>query len=179
MQETIGKYEFLAAFPLTGTDEELKVMGAKLEEKIKAASGTIHGSMGIHKGSFAYAVDNTRQGYFHSIQFEMDPRAIQQFRKDLVLSGNVLRFAITRVDAFKQFVASAPRPMKGRVGPGTTVGIRPMRPSMPTGMSGISPVVGVATSTAAPTQETIKPEDAPKVTMEELDRRLEEILGEK
>lgn len=179
MKESIEKYELLAAFPLTGTDEELKVMGAKLEEKIKQAGGTVHTSMGIQKGPFAYVIGTTRQGYFHTIQFEINPRSIEQFRKELVLSGSVLRFAITRVEAFKAFVPSAPRPMKGRVGSGAVAGRPMMRPGAPAGMPGISPVAGSSAPIVAPAQEIIKPENAPKVTMEELDRRLEEILGEK
>ena len=114
------------------------------------------------------------------IQFEMASAAVQEFRKELTLSSDTLRFAISRIEgAFKVFVPSAPKPTKGRTS-SAPAGARPMRPTMSGGPVAGSPVAGVqSVASVAHVQEAIKPTDAPKVTIEELDRRLEEILGEK
>ncbi len=165
------KYELLALLPLTGTDEEMKAMGGKIEERLKTAGGTVFGSMALQKGRLPYAILKQRQGYYHLIQFEMEEKGLVEFRRDLTLSGDVLRFDVTRVEGeFKKFVASAPRVSPSRI-------TRVASHAAPISAT-YAPAVPVATPTLL-SQETVKPEEAKKVSMEEIDKRLEEILGDK
>lgn len=170
MTETLQKYELLALLPLTGTEAELHACATKIEERIKAAGGAIAANRALHKGRLAYSVGKAHQGSYHLIQFEMDPAALRQFRRDLLLTGEISRFTITQAQgAFKAFVPSPPhlreRPARA---------IRTAAP-MASRVMVAPPLAAVPTPLA---QEAVKPDEAPKVTMEELDKRLEEILGE-
>ena len=179
MREDKQKYELLLLLPLTGTDEELKKLAVKVEERIIAAGGVIHASTLISKGRLAYAIDQVRQGYYQAIQFEMEPRALTEVRQSLTLSGAILRFTIAKIiGEFKAFVPSTPK----AVNIPARSAVRPLRPLSQSGYSSTPrPVVPVAASSTAPSplaQETVKPSATPQVSMEELDKRLEEILGE-
>lgn len=164
------KYEILALFPLTATEEELKAGAVKVEERIKETGGTVVSGAPVQKGRLHYPISNTRQGYYHMIQFEMEPSSLPEFRRGLLLAGQTLRFTISKVQGeFKAFMPTAPRAT-------TAYSPRPSRPVSP--QTPVTQTAGVAPSPSPLSQETIKPEGTPKVTMEELDKRLEEILGE-
>ena len=161
------KYELLAILPLTGTDDEMKVMAQKIEERIKSANGAIYASTPLQKGRLAYAMGRVRQGYYHLIQFEVEPPALAEFRRALILSGETTRFTVSKINGeFKSFIPSAPK-----ASPVSKPRAMPGRPAVQ--------YAPVAPAAAAPrVQETVKPEAAPKVSLEEIDKRLEKILGE-
>lgn len=160
------KYELLTLLPLTGTDEELKALATKVEEKIKDAGGTVVASTPYLKGRLVYPVRKVRQGYYHTSQFEMEPKAIQEFRRALLLSGDTLRFSISKVEGeFKAFIPSIPKAVPQRA----------WTSRVPVPGASITPP---AAAPSPLSQEKVQPSSQPKVTMEEIDKRLEEILGE-
>lgn len=168
----MAKYELIALLPLAGTEEELKTVAGKIEEKITAAGGTVVGSKALQKGRLAYAVGKARQGYYHCLQFEMDPKVLGEFRRGLLLSGLALRVEIKKVEGeFKVFVPSAPASRTVPARPG-----RPLAPVAPLAVAKIAPIATVATTTLS--QESVKPEETKKISLEEIDKRLEQILGE-
>jgi len=165
------KYELLALLPLNATDPELTATVGKLEERLKAAGATVVGNSFLQKGKLAFPIQNTRQGYYHTIQLEIEPRALAEVRKMFALGKDALRFTITQVKEFKMFVPTPPKVQANRAPRGRA----PERP-MAARPQGATPVTSPAQPLA---QEKIKPEATKKVTMEELDKRLEEILGDK
>ena len=184
MLETVRKYELLALLPLTATDDELKAQASGIEDNIRSAGGTVAGGNSLQKGRIAYPVRKVSQGYYHLIQFEMDPRAVAAFKRSLLLAGKTLRFTLTGAGSeFKTFVPSAPRPAPGRrtarapaaefkpVGirnSGSDSAAKPAKFGMPA-----EPLIQ-----ATPAMEDQSAEKPPaKITMEELDKKLEEILG--
>lgn len=182
MSENKQKYELLLLLPLTGTDNELKEMAGKVEARITHAGGVIYASNLIFKGRMAYAIDNKlRQGYYQAIQFEIEPRALAEMRQSLTLSGEVVRFTIAKIlGEFKVFMPSAPKASNATPRPtarsARSIGQSgyggPLRPPI------VAPLPAIASAALVQDiQESVKPSDAPKVSMEELDKRLEEILG--
>lgn len=175
----MGKYELLALFPLTGTDDELKASAEKIAERIRASGGTVHGTSALQRGRLAYPVLKVRQGSYHAIQFEMDPKTVAELARNLTISGELLRFTVQKRDEFKAFVPTAPKPM------GVRAPWAPRRPAahLPPLGGRPFPAPAAAPATAAPVPPQAGPRVeatpiAPKVTMEEIDKRLEEILGE-
>lgn|SRR3989338_7218942 len=162
------KYELLALLPLTGTDVELKAVAGKIEQRLTETGGTVISSSALQKGRLPYSIANLRQGYHHLIQFEMEEKALREFRRALTLSGDTIRFDVKRVAGeFKTFVPSAPR-------------ISPTRPTRVTAQAIPASVAQIVSApSTALSQEAVKPEEAKKVSMEEIDKRLEEILGDK
>lgn len=170
------KYELLALLPLTGTDEELKAVAGKIEQRLIETGGTIAGSMALQKGRLPYSILNLKQGYYHLIQFAMEESAVSEFRRALTLSGDTLRFDIKRVAGdFKKFIPSAPR-----VSPSRSIRVVPQAmPGAGNYAHSYARVVPapVVYSTAL-SQEAVKTEEVKKVSIEEIDKRLEEILAE-
>lgn len=159
-------------FPLIGTDEELKAGGASaLETKIRDAGGIVASSAAFKKGAPAYRVRDTRQGYWHLIQFELDPLKMQELRRDMALSGAAGRFTITAVKRGFQSVILSSVPARKTERPARPTAVRPaIAQSVDASAPRLAPSVALV-------QEKTKAEDAPKVTIEEIDKKLEEILG--
>ena len=171
MTEGKQKYELLALFPLTATEEELRGAAAKVAERLTSAGAAVFASAALFKGYLAYPIAKTRQGYYHTIQFELEPLALAQLRRDLTLAQETLRFSITKVNGkFRTFMPSAPRALRPRL-------TKVLAPAFTPAATGVVPSTPVPTPSHL-AQEAVKPEEAPKVTMEEIDKRLEEILGE-
>ncbi|KKU12493.1 MAG: 30S ribosomal protein S6 [Parcubacteria group bacterium GW2011_GWC2_45_7] len=163
------KYELLALFPLTTTEDELKAAALGVEEKLKTAGATVHQGLPLQKGRLQYPVSQVRQGYYHLIQFELEPGALNDLKRTLILAGDMLRFTITQQKGdFKTFVPTAPK----AAAPARTW----KRQHAPL----VAPILSPTPAQPAPqlTQETPKPTEEAKVTMEDIDKRLEEILKE-
>lgn len=170
---TMQKYELLMLLPLTGTESELLAAASKIEERVRLSGGTVASSTAIHKGKLAYPVKKNRQGYYHLVQFEMEPAQVHEFKKQLLLAQDTLRFTITcKTKEFTPFVPSAPRiPQSLRA--------RTAYKSGETAFQGsIAPARPKLTTAAVRENVSIKEDGTPKVSMEEIDKKLEEILGE-
>ncbi len=165
------KYELLALLPLTGTDEELATAASKIEERIRLAGGVVAGGASIHKGRMSYPIKNVRQGYYHLIQFEMEPEQVNEFKRQLTLAQEALRFTVTGVSRdFKAFVLSPPKVFQGAHS-------RFAKPEVSAAAIAHETLTSSTTITHAPTVVSPEPETTPKVSMEEIDKKLEEILG--
>ncbi len=178
MTESAQKYELLALFPLTGTDDELKSIAVRVEEQLKAAGAAVASNVALQRGRLAYPVSRTRQGSYHLIQFEMDPRKVSELERALTLSGTMLRFTIERRKGeFRPFIATPPKPMQDRRVAAPAF-VRRSVPSYSAAMG--APRIGesVAASTVKVGESISKTDAKPAVSMEEIDKRLEEILGE-
>lgn len=177
MMENAQKYELLALLPLTGTDDELKSITARVEEQLKTAGAAVASNVAISKGRLAYPISRTRQGSYHLIQFEIDPRKVSELERILTLSGTMLRFTIERRKGeFRPFIATSSKPTQDRRG---TIPSVPRRPVFSqTGMPRMGESGGMATAPVKAAESISKVESKPAVTMEEIDKRLEEILGQ-
>ena len=166
MSENIQKYEILIILPLTATDEELKEQAGKVEERIKAAGANVVSSAPLTKGKLPYRIKNNHQGYFHSIQFEMDPDSVNKFRRDLQLAGETLRFSISKVEGeFKPFIATAPQVRKH---------VSSKRAELPK-----EAIVKSIESKPMASEDLVQEKTSTqKVSMEEIDKKLEKILEE-
>ncbi|MBI2552192.1 30S ribosomal protein S6 [Candidatus Uhrbacteria bacterium] len=175
MTEGLQKYEILALFPLTGTEEELKAMAGKIEERIRAQGGAVVSSVGLQKGKLPYSVNRLRQAYHHLIQFEMLPAVLGEFQRALLLGGDALRFTVTKIKGtFRPFIASPAKVMPAKVRPALTRA--PFIPAPPPTFNQAA-ITRARAPEAAPLGEVKKAEEKPVISMEELDRKLEEILG--
>jgi len=113
----------------------------------------------------------------------MEQRTVEDFRRMLLLSGDTTRFNIAKVAEFKPFtpldpqVNEKPSVYASReettVAP-TVVPAVEQSEEIVEKVSQPAPAVTMVQEKVESTPET----DKPKVSMEELDKRLEEILGE-
>lgn len=170
MTEDTQKYELLGLFPLSGTEEEVGRAAGGVVERLKAAGAAVASSAPVHRGKLAYPIKRNRQGHYQVIQFEIAPAAIGDLHRQLILSGAFLRFTITKVK--RNFTPFTPT----RVVPQLR-GYAERAATKP-----VAGTIGVPVKSAPPpsvlTQEPIKAKDQPKISMEEINKKLEEILGE-
>lgn len=171
MTDGVKRYELLALLPLTGTEEALKRAADQIEERLKAAGAIMGKSATIFKGRLAYPIPPAHNGCYYLLQFELDPRALAEFRRNLLLSRETLRFTISSVPgAFKTFVPSPPKIAPVRAA-------RMPRATAPFGYSSPALPRAVAAGPSPRVKEAVQPNAVPKVSLEEIDKRLEEILG--
>lgn len=188
MMGTAQKYEVLTLLPLAGTAEELSAMMGKVEERIRGAGGQVVSSKPLQKGRLSYPIKNTRQGYYHLIQFEIEPHALAELKRAILLARETLRFTITNAGAeFKNFVPSAPRPARtyspakiAAAPAGPPVRAEEQSGGKPEEKNIAAPAKIPVLSEKSSIAQVKEPEQElkKKVTMEELDKKLEEILGE-
>ncbi len=143
------KYELLAIIPAQYSETELPGIFSNLSDAVKEAGAEVISQEDKGKEKLAYSVGQVKFGHLSLIRFEAEPAVAKKLGEQLRLRNDLIRYMITKVVS-----RAAPKP---RIG-GETARKEPV----------FAPVSGEETATA-------KKEE--KVTLEDLDRKLDEILG--
>ncbi len=123
----------------------------KIAVFINNAGGSVKTSQVGEKKKLAYAIKKQLFGYFSVMQFDMESDKVDDLQKQLNLDTDVLRSLIINLDE-----------------------LRTQKPTSKTRRpSATAPSAASAEATPA-----AKPEKAEKVKIEELDKKLEELLKE-
>lgn len=155
------QYELVAIIPLL-SEEELKQATKKIEDIIKSVGGSMGENKIVSRGRLAYSVKTTKQGQHWSAFFEIDPVQLEEMKKQLRLMGEVVRFTINKMIKMPRV---APVKEKEKTeNRGWT--LRAETPS-------VEAIKTEADAKAAPA-----PEKAIPASLEELDKKLNEILGD-
>ena len=102
-------YEALFIFPPEGTPEVRKAQATQLEELIKRFNGSLLQKTELGKRPLGYEVRKFREGFFVSVEFQVDPLKMQEFRKALELQPEVIKYMIL-VKKKQSEKKSAPKP---------------------------------------------------------------------
>ncbi len=168
-------------------DNELQTCMAKVTKVLAEAEATVHKTADPMRARLAYPIQKMRQGVYHFIRFTAHPSKIRDISRDLRLVPDILRVqmdALASIDQKSQVSAPPAEPVKSQRGWTTR------SPSTPSEQAKEAPaavlvvpeatVPAAATEKEEPSQETntIQPKEEPQVTMEDLDKRLGEILGQ-
>lgn len=174
------KYELLYILPAKHTEEEFKVLSEKIKGLVVEHGGEVTEEHHMGRRNLAYPINHVRYGNYFLIIFNAEQEIVRKLNDTFRLMSEVLRHLIVRRDPHiigvpklreeEQIVRkertdreSAPRhrpTSETRPGP---VGAEPNRPKDREG----------AAEGAA---ESADGEEEPKVTMEDLDERLDKIL---
>lgn len=90
----MSKYELLLVLPGTLDEKEITTKADEIVNIVKelASDVELH-TMG--KNRLAYPIKQIRYGYFHTVTFTADPKAVKQLEEKLTIHREVLRFVIT------------------------------------------------------------------------------------
>jgi len=154
-------YELLYIIPPKFTDQELKEIVAEVENIIKEAKSNILDSRLPEKRILAYPVKHCRIGFCGLIKFENDASAISKIDEKLRMMPNILRHGV-----FTYKETQKPSFEKETIKRKET---RPIKPKE-------RPMVPPAEDRVA--EESPKSDKSEKIKLEELDKKLEEILKE-
>ena len=98
------KYELLTVFKPSLDSEELDKVVEKLTEEIKSYEGSVESVDKMGRKKLAYDVQGYRDGYFANLIISIPAEAIVEFKRNLKLNDNVLRFMFMEVSKKAQTV---------------------------------------------------------------------------
>ena len=85
-------YELLTIFKPSLDSEELDKVVDKISEEIKSYKGSVDSVDKMGRKKLAYDVQGFRDGYFTAMVVSLPPEVIVEFKRNLKLNENVLRF---------------------------------------------------------------------------------------
>ncbi len=97
-------YELLTIFKPSLDSEELDKITDKLSADIKAAKGEVISVDKIGRKKLAYDLQGYRDGFFTNMVLSIPAEAIVEFKRNLKLNDNVLRFMFMEVSKKAQTV---------------------------------------------------------------------------
>jgi small subunit ribosomal protein S6 len=155
----MSKYELLLVLPGTLDEKEINTKAEEIVSMVKelATDVELH-TMG--KNRLAYPIKQIRYGYFHTITFTAEPKAVKQLEEKLAIHREVLRFVISH---FKTNLTAQ------------------QKIAYTTDSSGITrmierePVAVEAAPVAAP--GLVAEPKAEKLNIEEINKKLDDLIG--
>ena len=85
-------YELLAIFKPSLDSEELDKLVDKITEEVKSYKGSVLSVDKMGRKKLAYDVQGYRDGFFTNIILSIPGEAVVEFKRNLKLNENVLRF---------------------------------------------------------------------------------------
>ena len=85
-------YELLVVFKPSLDSEELDKVVEKVSEEIKSYKGSVSSVDKMGRKKLAYDVQGYRDGFFANIVLSVPAESIVEFKRNLKLNENVLRF---------------------------------------------------------------------------------------
>ena len=97
-------YELLSVFKPSLDSEELDKVVEKITEEIKSYKGSVESIDKMGRKKLAYDVQGYRDGYFTNLIVSIPAESIVEFKRNLKLNENVLRFMFMEVSKKTQTV---------------------------------------------------------------------------
>ena len=98
------KYELLTIFKPSLDSEELDKAVDKISSDIKSAKGEVSSVDKMGRKKLAYALQGYRDGFFTTMIVSLPADAIVEFKRNLKLNDNILRFMFMEVASKAQTV---------------------------------------------------------------------------
>ena len=98
------KYELLTVFKPSLDSEELDKAIEKVSEEIKSYKGSVESVDKMGRKKLAYDVQGYRDGFFANLVVSLPAESIVEFKRNLKLNDNVLRFMFMEVSKKAQTV---------------------------------------------------------------------------
>jgi small subunit ribosomal protein S6 len=174
-------YELLYIIPATLTDEEVGQAESEIQALIQRYGGVHKETRRLGKFKLTYLIKKVRHGHYVLVYFESEPSAVAKINEALRIHEKVLRHLILRADEaggaefnlvqFQEIVVE-----------GGTKEDRAKRKRLEAEKSKTSEDIKAAaeleSKPEAEKAEEAKPAEDPKITAEELDRKIDAALTE-
>lgn len=164
----IEHYELMVLLPMSFTSDEVPGVITKVKGLITEHKGTLVADRSMGKLKLAYPIDHMSHGYYHVIDFDMQTDQLKEFSRSLKLAKEVLRYILVtkRIKGAEELAAEAKFEEKlARMRAEEAAREREQGDD-----DQPRPRKRIAKKTAAPKE---------KLTMEQLDKKLDEILENK
>ena len=166
----MNHYELLYLIPSQYSETEIEGIHTRVSEFFTKFHAVISKTQFLGKLKLAYPINSVRHGTYVLVYFDADPQAVSDINRSLRLSEEVLRHTIVTVDekakdqpckleAYTPPIGDDGMPVRKRRGGPVTGGKKTSSPLLPPPV----PVRGAET---------------PTLSMEELDKKLDDILDQ-
>ena len=97
-------YELMAIFKPSLDSEELDKLVDKITEEVKSYKGSVSSVDKMGRKKLAYDVQGYRDGFFTTIILSMPGESVVEFKRNLKLNENILRYMFMEVSKKAQAV---------------------------------------------------------------------------
>ena len=153
-------YEILYILPASFTPEETLPVVEKVAALIKDNGGDITKDENMGKQKLAYPIKNLSHGYYFLYEFDLPKAHLQKLTQTLQLETDVVRFLIVKKRVKTEKEISEEKLMQERLAKRKEKEIEKMKEE--------------STSAKTPADNEKKPKE--KISLEDLDKKLDEIL---
>jgi small subunit ribosomal protein S6 len=157
-------YELLYILPGTLSEDEAAPLAEKVNSVLSESGATEVVINDLGKNRLAYPIKNIRYGYFRLVRFQAEPAVVEVIKGKLDLLAEVLRYFVKTYNPLKEKETRIQYPVS------RTEKIAAER-------EGHQPVKGAPTESGPVVKKTKEKKPAEKVSLEEIDKQLDEILG--
>lgn len=153
------RYELVFISPIQLTDHEREETMRKVVDAASSLGMRIIEHKEAGRRKLAYPVKKATQGHYFLVDLEAEPMAVERFDKELRLRSDILRYFMVKRSRWVQ--KELPR--------------RRLRPEQE---EAAIPYEGAGRRVEPERQEEKRPERVDKIKLEDLDKKLDEILKE-
>lgn len=179
-------YELLAIISSKILENEVDGILEKIKAEIIAEKGEITLTKNLGKKKFTYPLAQTRYGYYIMLEFNLEQSGVKSLDKKLSQEGNIVRHQIVKVrEKTAEEIINLTQEKLEKPVLVKKVTIAPAPPEMKEAAQAkeIAPAASITphqmTQTASllePSPSKSKPKEEKKITLEELDEKLDKIL---
>lgn len=170
-------YEIFCVVPSNMTPDDAERKFTEIKDKVTAAAGTVDDSIALGKQRLAYPVRHERFGYFYALYVTMEAAALATLRRELERQMGLSRVFVRAFDPAKNKKARAEDMALTRAfmtePAGAVVAAR--RTHVVEAAPFVMPSEEIKTMPVEPLVQK-EPAVASAVSMEEIDRKLDELL---
>lgn len=178
----MNHYEVLYLVAANYTEEELKPIRQHVISEIKKIGGEVTFDESFGKKKLAYPIKHNHQGYYLIAEFDAEAEKIKELDRQLRLTNEVLRHIIAKRDINQSSILKFDDDFAGK----KTDELMFAKPEKKEPKPAITKTASVTTEPLAPEQKEEKQEtphakeedknEKKKVSLDELDQKLDEIL---
>ena len=91
------KYELMIITKVALGEKGAQEVSNQIKDLINSAKGKVLDSKSLGKRTFAYKIGADTEGYYETIEFEMDAQKIGEFRRKLDFLESLVRYLVSAV----------------------------------------------------------------------------------
>jgi len=153
-------YELTYIIPGNVPEDEHPKIVEKVNELLTKYEVTITSKEDLGKRKFAYPIKNLRHGFYHSIELDLEPLKVKPLEDDLKLDSQILRFLLIKKHLLTEEEKKEAKQIKEKI--------------LKTKIANVE-----KKEVEKVKAEKKEKEDKRKVSLEDLDKKLDELLNEK
>ncbi|NQT49493.1 30S ribosomal protein S6 [Candidatus Kuenenbacteria bacterium] len=170
-------YELTYIVSIKYIEDDLQKVIKSVNEVIAKANGEITKETDLGKQRLAYPIDHAHQGTYISLEFDMEQEKLQETNTLLRLMPELLRHLIIKKKVQTEAEIKKQEDIQEKIRKGKQEELKKLENETEVGIKATEPIKKSADETKPVVTKKEKPAKE-KVTLEDLDKKLDEILSD-